>query len=621
MLTTMRDKLSGWITWVIIGAIIMVFLLFGVGNYFGSGGGGQQEVARVGDQPITRSELTMAVRQAQSRNPQADQTALRQQVLQQLVREKRLMVAARDLGLRMSDQQVDQLIVQVPAFQQDGSFSRQRFKRYLRASGLSLSDLRQKLREGALSNQLLRGVAGSDFVLPSEQQDYNRLMNQQRSIQLKRFPASRFMDKVTVSEQQVKDYYHQHPDAFTEPEKVRLDYIELSVDSIAEHIKLSGDKLHKYYQAHKQSFSTPAKRHYAQLTLALPDDASKQQIKALHHKAEKIARKAREGADFSKLVKEYSTDALARKNGGDMGWIASDQASGAVQQKVFALNKAGAVSEPVKNKHGFQIVKLVDKKPAETRPFDQVKDRIATTMKKQQARREYSTLGNQLANMAFENPQSLSYVARQLDLPVRHTGMFSRQGTQKGLASHDKVVKAAFSDNVLKEQRNSEVINLGKDHAVVLHLASHKPPERKPLDAVRQQIRQRLKKQKAIEQAGKKAESLAVRLNTEKQQEAAPESFSELKHISRQDKRLPAAGVKAVMNAPYSSKDSKQWSVARLHNGYAAFAVNNVSVPGSDSVQNQRAGLILGNMNQLLVKESYMQLLEKRIPAHIDDND
>src|SRR5690606_1577190 len=200
----------------------------------------------------------------------------------------------------------------------------------------------------------------------------------------------------------------------------------------------------------------------------------------------------RDGGDFAALAKQFSSDLGSKNLGGELGWIDRGTTEEAFEGALFALEKKGDVSAPVLGSEGYHIIRLVDVRPGKTRTFEEVKPELAREYADGERERAYSEKAGRLTDLAYEDPSSLDTAAKELGLEVKTTPLFGRQGGTEGILANRMVVQAAFSDAVLVQNTNSDHIDLGNNHVVVVRLAEHKPSTPMPLEQVRDRVRERI---------------------------------------------------------------------------------------------------------------------------------
>ena len=621
MLTVMRDKLSGWITWIIIIVISLVFVLFGIGNYFQSDFRESKAVAHVGDESITLNQLQNVMRNLSQQSPDLAQNdkILREKALQSLIDSKVQVVFAQKMGVGLSAGQLDQVVYQIPAFQNDGKFSQEKFKYFLSRSGMSLPMIRDNIKQEAIVNQVAYGIAGSEFILPNEMSQFLNLMTQKRNIKQLNILSQDFKNEVKIPDEKVKAYYASHLNQFMTPAKVKIEYIELSLNSLKADVNPTESQVLAYYEANKQSFYKPEMRKYSQITLSFSPKATKNNIKEQLAKANKIIKQARNGKSFDKLVQEYTTDILAKKNKGNMGWVDDKSSDSIISTPLFSLSKVGDVSDPIKTQYGYEIIKLTGIKKAKQKSFSAVKKEIIETLKNQEAEKEYSSIGNQMSNLAFENPQSLDFVAEQLHLQVKELPEFTKKGLDSGIASNQKLIQAAFSSNVLRDKNNSNVINISNAKSVIIRLKKYTPETAKSFIEVKQQIINRLQQLAQNEMAKKEANKIKSELNAHKKiKQTYIDQFKEIKNISIENTDYTKSLIRHYMSAPLATKNFPNYQVMPIKNGYAVFAITDIINNEKDNEQKSKVyGRLLQQLYGAYIYQLYATYAKEQIPVKI----
>lgn len=506
MLQYIRERAQGVVAWIIVGAIILTFALFGINQYFS--GGGDTSVAKVDGAEISQGQLQSATQQQRQRLEQMfggklpamfSDDMIRSQVLQQLIEQEVLVQAARSNGMRIGDAALAQTILEIDAFQEDGKFSNTRYQQLLRAQGMLPGTFEQRVRRDLLAAHFTGGITDTAFVTVNEVDEYLRLQHQQRSIAYLTVNTSKFMDDVTVSDEEVLIYYEQHAREHMEPERVKVDYLELNTKDIVDTIKVSEAETRERYEAQKINYTTPEQRKASHILVKVPSNSTDEAIAKAKQKAEALLVRIRKGEDFASLAKTESDDPGSALQGGDLGFFGKGVMDPAFEEGAFALEK-GEVSELVRSSFGFHIIKVEEISGGTVKPFDEVKSGIMEEIQTERAQQQYYDMAEQLANLTYEHPESLATAAEQLALPIKTSPFFTRDGGP-GIAAEPKVVTAAFGDEVLARGNNSETIELGGNHMVVLHLNAHEPEAQRPLEEVRGSIVSTLKRDKARAQA------------------------------------------------------------------------------------------------------------------------
>jgi peptidyl-prolyl cis-trans isomerase D len=556
MLQTIRDRLTGPVVWVVIGLISVPFAIWGVQSF--QSGGSDPAVAEVGGVKITQSQFRKAYeqhyRQLQQlmgenfRADEIDQAAQREQVLKGMVQDLLLRQYAHDAGYRVDDGALRQYLEVIPAFQDQGRFSAQRYREVLASVGQSPDRFEAQQREALTVEQLRNSVLGSAFVTPGEVSAGWRLAQQERSFSYVQFAPAKYLGSITISEDRVKQRYEEKKANYQAPERIQLSYLELALDQLPKGEPPSQEMLKTLYDAEKDSrFSSPEERHASHILISFgaDKDASKK-------KAEGIRQQLRQGADFAELARASSEDPGSKGKGGDLGWVKHGTLTPKFEAALYALRSEGDISEPVETEFGWHIIRLVALRPAHTDPFESpaVQKTLLDLFQQRHAEQTFQDMSDKLGQLAFENPTSLDPAAKALDLKVQTSEWFTRAGGA-GVAANRDVIAAAFSREVLQDGDNSKPIVLDASHVAVVRKAAYEAPRQRELAEVADQIRDELKSEAARAQAQSEAAAFLAALQGG-QSIAEAAKARNLSVVSRGSVRRDMADVdKALLEAVF----------------------------------------------------------------------
>lgn len=600
MLQTIRDKAQGIVAYIIVGLLIIPFALFGMYNYFT--GGSNPAVATVNGIEITRSELDAAVQRQQSQLRQAlgdqynaamfDEGRLRPQVLDRLIDQAVLLSFVREHGLRVTDEALRSVVRSQPYFRVDGEFSRDRYQAVLRQNGYSADQYEAQLRQEQLLRQLELGIAGTSVITEQDIEQFVALEHQLRDLAWLKVDAAKFRGQSDVVEKAIQQYYDAHKQAFTQPEQVRISYIELSKNALAGQLTLEDKAVRQFYEEVKSSrFTIPGARRVRHILIKLAKDASKQQVAAGREQIAGLRRQIEQGGSFAELARRHSQDTGSAREGGDLGFVRRGEMVESVEQTAFRL-KEGEVSEPVRSRFGWHLIKVVDVRPETSKPYSAVESQLREELLERQLAKRFYELSNEVANYAYEHPESLEPAAEKFDLQIQQSGWFSQVGAREGIGSHPEVVKAAFSDDVLKDGLNSQSIALGDERQVVLRVDQHKPAAVRPIEEVRHQIREHLIAADAAERAralGERLLSKARESGESLESLAAGEEYvqhSSAGWVQRATNKVPTAIAERGFRLAHPSGDKSTLAGISLPNGdYAVLEVRGVRDGALDNLK------------------------------------
>lgn len=517
MLQALREKTSGLIAKIILGLIIIAFSFFGIESYFQART--DEFVARVGDKEISQNDFRARVdeqrqRLLQQTNGQIDpryfeQVEVKRQILDQMIDEQVLLAANEKLGVVIPAQMLRDEILQIGAFQVAGKFDETQYRAVLAGQGMTPNAFAERLAKQLAAREMPMQISRSAFVTDAEIDAYLRLRGQQRDFRYLKL-AKPELTETEVGEEEIGKYYAENQSQFMNPEEVSLDYIEL--DSAKLDVQLTPDEatLTDRYEKEKSRFVTTEQRLASHVLIKVGGKGGPEDQKQALEKAQKIADEARAGKNFADLAKQSSDDLGSKALGGDLGWLDKEMTDPAFESALYELEK-GKISDPVLSSEGYHVIELRDVRPGKTRTFEEVRPELVKEYSESERERVYNEKSGRLVDLAYQDSTSLEPAAKELDLKIAKTALFSRDGGE-GIASNSAVVNAAFGDSVLVQGNNSESIELGPNHVVIIRVNEHKPATPKPLDEVRANIRERIIDARISKQAKDHADALFASL-------------------------------------------------------------------------------------------------------------
>ena len=500
MLQKIHDSFGRWVVIVILGLIAFTFIFWGINRSDFSMSGGQF-AAKVNGENISRLEFDRALQQRQNQYQQIYRTELpedvrrelRRAVIEQLVQDTTLKQRVVEQGYRASAERIDAAIRDIPAFQVDGAFNEQQAVALLANQGLTPASFRALQRESLEVGDLQDGIILSSFLTPAEFRRYIELYNQQREVAYALFDIAAFSANVTIDDAAIATRYENNKTSYQTAETVDLEYIELEMADIAAGVQVTEEQLRATYEMERERFETPEARHAEHILIEVPEG----QEDAARAKAEAIVARLRGGEDFAAVAAAESADAGTKTQGGDLGWISRGGfLVGPFEDALYAL-QVGAISDPVRTEAGFHIIRLEEVRAGEVQPFEAVREEIASELRTREAENAFYDRANKLGEEAFDAYDDLQPVADATGLPIKTVMGFPRTGDPAVFENSAAIVQAAFAEEIVDSGRNSEIVELAEDHVLVLRVKDHHVPTTKPLEEVRDQIREELVRDRA----------------------------------------------------------------------------------------------------------------------------
>ena len=505
MLQAIRDKTTGWIAYVIVFLICVPFALWGVNSYLG--GGEAVPAATVDGKAITKQNFDTAYANYRRQLERAfggsipdyfaSEGVLKEQVLTQLIEQSALSQYVNDSYYRIGDVDLNKLIRSIEAFNTDGKFNSSIYRSQVASLGYSTAGFEQEFRRSQSLEQLQTGLVSTAFTVASIQKKLTSLENQTRKVRV--LTRSAQNDKIEISQAEIDEYYEQNKSHFMTTEQIRVDYIELSLDGIKASLNITEEQLLERYEQSKSGYSTPESRTASHILLTLDSDASDEESDSARLKLTGIRDQLIQGGDFSEFAKDNSEDPSSASTGGSLGEIDRGMMVKPFEDALFEMAK-GDLSSPVKTSFGWHLIRLDEVTGGETKSFDEVKSELVDEMSTQLAESKIFDLSEALANLAYEQPDSLTPAAEALDLPLQTTDWFDINFGE-GIASEALIRNAAFSAEVFGQLLNSEAIELSDNRVVFLRVNEHKPAAQKVIADVSEQINAIIRQKKGQEES------------------------------------------------------------------------------------------------------------------------
>ncbi len=620
MLQSIREKAQGWIAWVIVILISVPFALWGIQEYLGVGSAAVK--VSVNDREITEREFDSSYRQfreqlrqqlgKQYRPELVDDKLLRKEVLESIINRELIHQQSVELGMRTSDEMLRELIKNSPSFQVGGSFSQAAYENGARRQGLTTEGYEQQMRRLLASDQLIRAVSGSEIVTQSELEQSLRLVGQRRKLDYLIIPAADFVSKVELKQEDVESYFNSKQQAFMSPERVKLEYLELDIKNIAKTVKVDDEELQGYYELNKKNYVVPEGRRASHILILAEDQSDESALAKARETAESVLARVNAGEDFALVAKEMSQDPGSAKSGGDLDFFEKGIMDPAFEKVAFELEK-GAISGLVQSQFGFHIIKLTDIRPEAGKSFEQARADLATAYRKEQAGRVFYEYAERLGDLAYEDPDSLEPAADALGLKIQTSDWMGREGGA-GVLAIGRVITTAFSEDVLVQRHNSELLELGAEQVLVLRVVEHEESRPQSLDMVRGEIESVLRARGAAKMAEQKAQELITTMAAGTAVEQSASEYGAKLHkagvVGRAAKEIPPEILDSLFTMSRPDGDQPVYGKTRLSNGdHAVIALYQVTDGSIDALAEADRNKLKQSLERMLGQSSFDHMI------------
>lgn len=621
MLQAINDRIKGWLGITIVILIGLPFALWGIQSYFDDSG--PRYAAKVNNIEISENEFERTVaaqRQALARQnngvlPMEEKT-LRERTLTQLINQRLLENVTLENDYRISDVVLSAKLQQL--FTVGGVFDRERLESVAMSNRMSVPEYEYTLRNEMRLQQMQSAITNSAFVTKKEVNELASLKEQTRDISVLAFDQESFSSDASVTAEDIKQYYEANVQRFMLPEKVRVDYVEITSESLTENVKVSEEQIVTMYDDYLASVSGREERQASHILLDASDDKA-----AALKKIESLKKEIEQGADFAEIAEKHSQDPGSATQGGDLGWIALGEMVKPFEQALFDMEK-GAVSEVVESQFGYHLIKLNDIRSETVIPLGVKRYEFEDELKNDAVASMFYDVSERLASTAYENPDSLDMVVDSLALKVQTSDFFTR-GEGKGIAENQKVRDIAFSSLVLEQGSNSDIIEISPTHVIVLRINEHVTAKPIPLEVVSAQIENILKTQAANKQATAAALEVKAKIEAGEPIETlltegvSMQTFTDLKREDTGKVGDPMISFNAFKMTQADDANVSVKEVELMTGGVALVVLNKVNVP--DTVTPDQLELVKNEVSrEKAIRDFSNAVLAIQKDADIDKN-
>ena len=607
MLQMIRDQVKGWLAVVIFTIMIIPFAFWGINYYFEQGGG--IIAIEVNGEEITLADFqrayqdTRAQWQSISGAPVREdaEPLIKQRVTEDLIQVELLVQAAKKAGLYVGDEEAWRLIRQVPAFNDDNGFNMAMFELAASQSGLTPPGFLSRIKRDMAVEQLRNAVFATEFITQPEMSGYSGILNQTRDLSYAMLSSDRLKETLEPTDDEIQSYYDQEG-RFMEPERVRIGYLVLSLAKIAEEVYLEDGELESWFDENRQNYEVEETRKVKQILVKLPEEPSEETVAGMKEKAGELYERVRRGEDWEDIVVNHSGRYEEAVEFSEFGFLTKGAMEPEVDDVVFSM-EAGESSEPVQSRLGFHIMAVDEIQGGTEATLDSIREEVEQDLRQEKAAQQLYELTDRLAELTYESPDTLEVAAEELGLDIQTSDYLSREDPGAGIVSEPGVISAAFSDEVLLEENNSELLELDNDRYMVLRVLDHLTSFKSPLDDVRDEINTRLKFEQARDRTRDRGETVLEQLRQGKSKDDLALEFSldwnTASGITQDDETVNRAVLRAAFRAGVPEADRPVYDGVSLGTGdYAVVIVHSVAMADPDTMEDEDLAVVRGQLLQ-----------------------
>jgi peptidyl-prolyl cis-trans isomerase D len=507
----MRDYATSWMIKVILGAIVVVFVFWGVGSFRNRKA---NIIARVNGEAIAlddyRSVYNRLLDQARQRfggslnEEMLKLLQLKRQALDQLIDQQLMLQKAADLKIRVTDAEIVDSIKRFNAFQSDGQFDSRMYARVLDLNRLKPEEFEKIQRNSLLVGKLQTYLFSNVQVSDGEVEEFYKWKNASVDIDYILFDPDSYKDMKTTDEE-IQTYFEANKERYRTAPRVKSKYVQFDPKKYSDKVNILDEELETYYVSHKKSFESPKTVEARHILFKVDQGASEEEVEAKRAKAVEVLEKYKKGADFASLAKEYS-EGPTKDKGGYLGVFKKEDMVAPFAEKAFSMN-SGEVSDPVRTQFGWHLIKVEKVNAASVKSFEEARNEIRSKLMAEAAK----ALAYDKAEAFYETTMEgddLSKVGEDAGLDVKTTPWFTASGEESGISDPKKFADAAFN---LPLNEMSDILDLN-DGFYIIQIIEKDPGKIPDLATVQENVKIDLVKEKQASTAENEAKKFLASL-------------------------------------------------------------------------------------------------------------
>ncbi len=613
MLRLMRDYATSWFIKIILGAIVIVFVLWGVGNY---GDQRQNQIALVNGEPITVEEYRTAYnnlleryRQMYGENFNDDilkMLDLENQAINSLIEQRLLLQEAKRLEFRVTDEELAEAIRTMPVFQQDGRFSNRIYQAVLSQNRLTPETFEVLQRQSMLTEKIRSFITGNVKVSELETREWFHWNNSQVKIDYVLFDPAAYED-VEPAEEALHSYYEKNKEKYKSEPKVKARYVRIDPEIFTDRVTVTDEEILADYEENIEEFRTEKSVSARHILLKTEPDESEESVEEKRKKALEIMEKAKAGEDFAELARTHS-EGPTKENGGDLGEFKQGDMVKPFSDTAFSM-APGQISEPVKTQFGWHVIKVEKVNEASTKTVEEATETIREKLTQQRAKTLAYEAAENLYDATFEG-DNLAEIAKMHNLEPAETDPFTRQGPgAEKITDKRGFARAAFE---LQENGISDIIDLN-DAYYLIQVTEKLPAQVEEYDAVKEKVKSDLTRELREEKAKEAADAFAAQITKEGSTlaDAAGELEVKTTDFFKRTGAIPEIGYEQeITKAAFQLTRENPYpdSPLKSRKGYYIIALKEKKLPEAEEFENQK-----DSVEKQLLRQKEFKTLEKWI--------
>jgi peptidyl-prolyl cis-trans isomerase D len=623
MLRLMRDYATSWLIKIILGAIVVVFVFWGVGSFRNRN---TNVIASVNGEGVSLEEYRSTYNNLLEQMRQRFGNNLNEEVLQmlrldkqaidQLIEQRLLMQEVARLKFRVTDEEVVKTIQNISSFQTNGVFDSRLYTTVLNYNRMTPEGFEAAQKERLLVEKLRTYLFSNFQVSENELKEYYDWKNVNASIDYVLFNPETYQD-IELTEDALETYFNAHKESYKTDPLRKAQYLYFDPRDHKTDVNISAEDVESYYLDNREKFATTKTVEARHILFKVNAEATQELVDAAKTKAEDVLGMIQKGEDFAAMAKQYS-EGPSKENGGQLGAFKKEDMVAPFAERAFAMQQ-GEVSEPVRTQFGWHLIKVEKVNEASVQSLEDARQTIQATLTDDQAK----TLAYDKAEAFYETTLEGDFIAdvgKEMGLAVKSTGLFSMTGPEKDIQSQKAFADAAFA---LSLNQISEIQDF-EDGYYILQVVEVIPGKIPGLGAVKDAVTKDLMKEKQANLAEEKAKALLAKLKSDPSADTNGVTFKTSDYFKRND-QIPDIGWENEISQAVFGLSSAQplpQNVVKGKNGFYVIRLKDRRLPDSQGFDKERKLLreTLINQKKLRAFNTWLAEIRKNSEITIDES-
>ncbi|MFQ5485583.1 MAG: peptidylprolyl isomerase, partial [Desulfobacterales bacterium] len=438
--------------------------------------------------------------------------------LEQLISRRLLLQEAEKLQFSVSEDELSNSIKNIPAFQIAGIFNNRLYQRVLNSNRLTPEMFEHSQKMSILTKKLRFLLEDSVKVSNAEARDWYKWNKTSVKIDYLLFEPGRYKD-IQIAADEINTFFDRHKESYKTEAKMKVRYLHFDPEEYRPDIAITDEEISEYYESNTAEFKKPKTVEARHILLKVDQGAAQETVDEKKGKILNILKKAREGEDFAQLAKTYS-EGPTRDTGGYLGAFQKEAMVRPFAEKAFSM-KAGEISEPVRTRFGWHLIKVEKVNEASTLSRKEAEDDIREKLTDKRAKALASDEAETVADALFDG-DDLAKAAEGHKAKVMATDFFTKKGPKKDIQNPEKFAAAAFDLTVMDV---SDILEFDNGY-YILQVIEQIPEQIPQLAEVAEEVKADLIKEKRDKKARQDAKEALKELKNGKTMDEVSKKFN-----------------------------------------------------------------------------------------------